>query len=144
MFLLLWPSSAICQEFLMATVEGVSHEQLELEVTPAGNPDKLLIVRIAEDNNLPHTNQQTIFPRCVTKGETVRIWGTYIAATTPFFLASDIRGCKHGGCSDPTGVRSRLHKMRKHRCTDSEHKAKKNDQHNSNAQTSGKNGNNTL
>ena len=29
------------------------------------------------------------------------------------FITTDIRGCKRGGCSDPTGVRLRLLKSRK-------------------------------
>lgn len=115
LLLLFWVSPALCQDFIMAKVLSVDSEKMELTVVSPANPDSQITVRIAGKNNLPQNDGETVFPGCVAPGETIRLWGSREQTGGPFFLATDIRGCKHGGCSDPTGVRSRLHKIWEYR-----------------------------
>lgn len=115
LLLLLGSSPAFCQEFLMARVLTIDPEALELTVVTPADPDSQITVRIAEKNVLPQSDQGIFFPRCVAQGSTIRIWGTREELETPLFVASEIRGCGGSGCSDPTGVRLRLRKDRKHK-----------------------------
>ena len=98
----------------MARVLAVSPENLELTVSPIDNSDKNIIVHINDKNDLPQFEGQSFLPECVVTGATIRLWGKDETEDNPFFLATDIRGCRKGGRSDPTGVRSRLRKIRKH------------------------------
>jgi len=108
------------QDFLVGKVVAVDAEQLELTVMPqyglegSGSVDKreTIQVRIAKENNLPVVNRRTVLPGCVETGEIIRMWGQKYARSEAVFLATDIRGCRGGGCSDATGVRFRLLKKR--------------------------------
>ncbi len=62
---------------------------------------------------LPQSEEGDSFlPGCVQVGKRVRVWGE-TPASGASFLATDVRGCGGMGCSDPTGVRSRLQKDKK-------------------------------
>ncbi len=113
-------SPAFSQEFFVARVLEVSSENLELVVISTKDTDSKVTVRIAGQNDLPRHEGQTFFPDCVAPGETIRLWGSNETTDDPYFLATDIRGCRKGGCSDPTGVRSRLRNIRKHEDRNSE------------------------
>ncbi len=112
LILLLIASSAFAQEFLVARVLEVHPQNMELTVVPITDPKNKITVRIAGKNDLPRHDGQSLFPGCVVQGATIRLWGSNEKADSPFFLATDIRGCRKGSCSDPTGVRSRLRKIR--------------------------------
>lgn len=96
----------------MARVLEIDPEGLELTVISLAAPDTQLRVRIAEKNHLPQSDGQVVFPGWVSPGATIRLWGNRGETEELLFLVTNIRGCKSGGCSDPTGVRSRLRKMR--------------------------------
>jgi len=49
-------------------------------------------------------------PPCAVPGETMRAWGSYEDDTGQTFIAHDLRGPGRRFTTDPTGVRSRLHK----------------------------------
>lgn len=122
-FLYLFPGagSAYCQDFFMGKVLAVDLERMEIEIVPLsigkqshkGSDNKAFFVRIAEENNLPEEGETIVFPRCVVVGDTIRLWGNRVQNEEHIFYATDIRGCRGGGCSDPTGVRSRLLQSRK-------------------------------
>lgn len=105
-------SPAFCQDFLVARVLEVFPEKQLLTVASIDNPAEHFTVRIAEENDLPVRGGEIAFPECVVKGATIRLWGITEQTDPPLFIAADIRGCRHGGCTDPTGVRSRLRKIR--------------------------------
>lgn len=115
LLLLFWASPALCQDFIMAKVLSVDSEKMELVVVSPANPDKQITVRLTGKNNLPLNGRRTVFPSCVAPGETIRLWGSSVQTDVSLFFATDIRGCKSGGCSDPTGVRSRLQKIWKYK-----------------------------
>ncbi len=111
--------SAYGQDFLVGTVLAVDTEQLELMLMvqngsegSAADKGKSILIRIATENNLPSLNRRTVLPGCVETGEMIRVWGQKLDQAEAVFLATDIRGCRGGGCSDATGVRSRLLKKR--------------------------------
>lgn len=115
LLLLLSASPALCQDFITAKIVAVDPGKLELTIVTPTNPDNQITVRIAKKNDLPQAARGTFFPGCVTPGATIRLWGSSSKqADDPFFVATDIRGCKSGGCSDPTGVRSRLRTIQEH------------------------------
>ena len=113
--------SAFCQDFFMGKVLAVDLEKMEIEIVPlspgklpeAGSDNEAILVRIAEENNLPGEGETVFFPRCVVIGDSIRLWGNKAQNGDHIFFATDIRGCRGGGCSDPTGVRSRLLQSRK-------------------------------
>lgn len=114
--------SAFCQDFFMGKVLAVNLEKMEIEIVPlsteklskTGSDNEAILVRIAEENNLPGEGETVVFPRCVVVGDSIRLWGNRAKNGDHIFFATDIRGCRGGGCSDPTGVRSRLLQSRKH------------------------------
>jgi uncharacterized membrane protein YgcG len=114
---LLATSPALCQEFFVARVLEINPEQLELKVIRTDTSRSHVAVIIADENDLPVHDGQTFFPECVVPGATIRLWGKAETKKDLYFLATDIRGCRKGACSDPTGVRSRLRKIRKHETT---------------------------
>ncbi|WP_457576796.1 hypothetical protein [Desulfomarina sp.] len=119
----LWTRTGVCQDFFSGKVLWVDRDRRELTVEVrhgtklfgdlAGK--KPVLVRIAENNNLPVNESGILLPPCVSLGNTVRLWGVKVAGEPPFFVATDIRGCRGGACDDPTGVRSRLQKHRRNR-----------------------------
>ena len=113
-------TSAFCQDFLVVKVKEMDTDNLQLTVKSTANPDTEYTVRIAVENDLPRQSGKTVFPECVANGETIRLWGVAEDSDNPLFIATDIRGCRHGGCFDPTGVRSRLRKVREHEQSDHE------------------------
>jgi uncharacterized membrane protein YgcG len=117
LILLLWVNSASCQDFLVARILTVNHESLELTVVTEADPDTQIAVQFATENELPRNGELAFLPNCATPGETVRLWGNRKQSEDPLFIATDIRGCRYGRCSDPTGIRSRLRKIRRHQYT---------------------------
>ena len=109
-----------CQDFLVAKVQEMDNDTLQLAVKSAESQDVEYTVRIAVENDLPRKSGRTVFPECVAPGATIRLWGHAEDSDNPLFITTDIRGCRHGGCSDPTGVRSRLSKVRQHEQNDHE------------------------
>ena len=105
----------------MGKVLAVDLEKMEIEIVPlstgklseTGSDNEAILVRIAEENNLPGEGEDDVFPRCVVVGDSIRLWGNKVQNGDHIFFATDIRGCRGGGCSDPTGVRSRLLQGRK-------------------------------
>ena len=110
-----------CQDFLVAKVLTVHVEKMEIEVTPVDRtaallPEKAvetLRVQVAAKNSLPQKEGRVSFPGCVVAGDTIRLWGAYVREGENRFMVTDIRGCRGGGCFDPTGVRSRLQRGRR-------------------------------
>lgn len=121
LFLISGAGSGYCQDFLMGKVLAVDLEKMEFEIVPLSTgkrspkdaDNKSILVRIAEENNLPGEGEDVVFPRCVVVGDSIRLWGNRVQNGDHIFFATDIRGCRGGGCSDPTGVRSRLLQSRK-------------------------------
>ena len=123
LFLYLFPGTgtAFCQDFFMGKVLAVDLEKMEIEIVPlaagklfkTSSDNEAILVRIAEENNLPGEGEDVVFPRCVVVGDSIRLWGKRAQNSDHIFFATDIRGCRGGGCSDPTGVRSRLLQSRK-------------------------------
>ncbi len=115
LLLFLWVATpALCQEFLLAKVLAIDSARLELTISTPAAPNTQITVRITEENDLPRDGKQLFLPKCVVPGATIRLWGSRGPAEESLFIATSIRGCKNGGCADPTGVRSRLRKMWKH------------------------------
>lgn len=106
---LLFSTPAHCQDFIVARVLAVSHNTLELIVASEEELAQEIRVVVAKDNGLPQADGRTVFPECVVKGADIRLWGETV--TQNLFVAQDVKGCRHGGCVDPTGVRSRLKKV---------------------------------
>ncbi len=112
--LFLGVAPGFCQDILVGKILTIDSEKMEFEVVPLSPSDNdTILVRIAEAHNLPMDNTGVSFPGCVVVGESVRLWGTQSVDDAHLFLTTDIRGCRGGGCSDPTGVRSRLLRARK-------------------------------
>jgi len=103
---------ACAQDFFVGKVLRVDRERSELALAPqygAGlSGNGTILVRVARVNNLPAENNRVVFPGCVKEGEIIRVWGKREQQAEDVFLATDIRGCRGGGCFDATGVRSRL------------------------------------
>ncbi len=114
LFLLLTAPAVFAQEFMVARVLEVNQQSLELTVIPTTESKNKITVRVAGNNALPRNDKQYFFPGCVVQGAIIRLWGSTAKEDSQYFLATDIRGCRKGGCSDPTGVRSRLRKIRKY------------------------------
>ena len=110
------------QDFLKAKVLAVDLAKMEIEVlalasgrqSAADSQDDKLLVQIAEENDLPRINGNVVLPGCVVSGRTIRLWGKIVPDRSNVFLATDIRGWREGKCSDPTGVRFRLFRFRRH------------------------------
>jgi hypothetical protein len=123
LFLFSGPRLAFCQDFLMGKVLAVHPNKMEIEIAPlpaeklseTGADNITILVRIAEENNLPGNGRTVFFPRSVVVGERIRLWGSMVQNGDPVFVATDIRGCRGRGCFDPTGVRYRLLQIRKHK-----------------------------
>ncbi len=115
--------SGYCQQFIKARVADVDTSSMELTVMLLSDPTVeqqksepgTVTVRLADKNNLPVEKGITRFPGCVVKGDIIRLWGKEEPDNSSLFWVTDIRGCRHGGCSDPTGVRSRLTRYPKNR-----------------------------
>ncbi len=111
---------AFSQDFLMAKVLAVDTEKMEIQVLcqaakkslATGSNEEKLLVRIAAENDLPRVSGVVVFPGCVVSGKTIRLWGETALHGGNVFFATDIRGCRDGRCSDPTGVRLRLLRSR--------------------------------
>ncbi|MBW1751315.1 MAG: hypothetical protein JRJ37_11600 [Deltaproteobacteria bacterium] len=105
----------------MGKVLAMDPNKMEIEIAPllaeepseTGVDNTTILVRIAEENNLPGDGRTVFFPRSVVIGERIRLWGSMVQNGDSVFVATDIRGCRGRGCSDPTGVRSRLLQSRK-------------------------------
>ncbi len=122
----LWTKPGVCQTFFSGMVLRVDRDRRELTVEPrhgqklfadlAGKEQ--VLVRIAENNNLPKNGAETSLPLCVSPGNRIRLWGVMVEGEQPFFEATDIRGCRGGVCGDPTGVRFRLQRHRRNAVED--------------------------
>lgn len=101
----------------MARVLTINPEKLELTVATTADPDSRIVVQVAAVNDLPNSGGQIFFPDCATPDAMIRLWGSRAQTADSPFIATDIRGCGNGGCSDPTGIRSRLRKIRREQYT---------------------------
>jgi hypothetical protein len=103
--LIAYVNQAFCQEFFMAKVITVNAEEKKVEVAPILSKQELdagkKVRNIFVEANFA-------LPDCVTAGALIRLWGEQLPGGVNTFIATDIRGCRGGGCQDPTGVRSRL------------------------------------
>ncbi len=103
------------QDFLLAKVVEVDYEKLVIRVLPQAvtspepsqEPEGQITVEMVAENAAVHRNGSVI-PQCVYPGSLIRVWGSWGEKEKHYFLATDIRGCRGGGCSDPSGVRMRL------------------------------------
>ncbi len=107
------------EDFLLGRVVEVDYEQLKIDVSPQRTGPELekvefaghITVQLSPENVSLHRNGNVI-PQCVYPGSLIRVWGSWDAKGSDEFLATDIRGCRGGGCSDPSGVRMRLMQKR--------------------------------
>jgi uncharacterized membrane protein YgcG len=106
-------NDSFCQDFFMGKVLSINSQKKEIEVAPqisttkqeSGIEDETVLVQ-----------SKIALPACVIIGANIRLWGKRLPGAINTFIATDIRGCRGGGCSDPTGVRSRLsRKGKQHR-----------------------------
>lgn len=94
------------QEFVLVTLLPDKNE-----TDLSGNTARIRVKAMGE--MLPQAEDgDSLLPGCVQVGKRVRVWGESPASGSTF-LATDVRGCGGMGCSDPTGVRSRLQKDKK-------------------------------
>lgn len=116
---LIFSHPVFAQEFLCGQVLKVNEKKEEFVMHlnfPRKNVEGVfqgkesIQVRPAMKNILPNRAGETILPGCVTAGNHVRVWGHWEKPGQNMLLAHDIRGCVGGGCSDPTGILSRLKK----------------------------------
>ncbi len=101
-----------CQDFFMGKVLSFNTIEKEIEVAPQSSNNTKLEPALKGEKVLVHS--KIALPACVTTGADIRLWGEVLQGETNTFIATDIRGCRGGGCSDPTGVRSRLSRRGKH------------------------------
>lgn len=107
----------------MGKVLAVDMQRMEIQLAPRKSgkmahpfsENEKILVRLAKENNLPRESDEVVFPGCVSLGMTIRLWGTRASTEEGIFVVTDIRGCRGKGCSDPTGVRSRLLSDREHK-----------------------------
>lgn len=110
-------SRAESQEYLSGQILEVNGKNMEIVIASEKkkkdeiNGGKTILIRMAKDNLFQKQNDHPFFPECVKPGNWIRIWGYWEEDTHNVMLASDIKGCADGGCSDPTGIMSRLKKM---------------------------------
>ena len=111
---------AYCQDFFVGKVVAVDVQKMEIEVEPQSplqlfkeaESRRTVTVRLSKRNTIKTNDRSSPFPECVVPGKKIRLWGEKEKSSNRVFTATDIRGCGGGGCQDPTGVRSRLRKMR--------------------------------
>jgi len=97
----------------MGKVLSVNSAKKEIEVSPHISTKKQ---ESGIKGETVFVQSKIVLPACVIIGATIRLWGERLPGDSNTFIATDIRGCRGGGCSDPTGVRSRLsRKGKQHR-----------------------------
>ena len=101
-----------CQDFFMGKVLSFNTMEQEIEVAPQKSNNKKLESGFKGENVL--VQSKIALPACVSTGANIRLWGEVLQGEINTFIATDIRGCRGGGCSDPTGVRSRLSRRGKY------------------------------
>jgi len=112
LFCIIWsPLGANCEDFFMGKVLSVNSAKNEIEVVPEVLKDNNSVSSATEENVL--VQSKVALPACVITGAKIRLWGERHPDDNTF-IATEIRGCRGGGCSDPTGVRSRLSRRGKH------------------------------
>jgi hypothetical protein len=113
LFCIFWPlSRANSEDFFMGKVLSVNSARNEIEVAPEVLTGDNSVSSATEENVL--VQSKVALPACVTTGSKIRLWGERLPDDITTFIATEIRGCRGGGCSDPTGVRSRLSRRGKH------------------------------
>ena len=98
----------------------MNSEALELTVVTEAEPNTKIVVQISAVNDLPNRNGKVFLPKCAIPEAIIRLWGNREQTGKTLFIATDIRGCRNGGCTDPTGIRSRLRKIRTHHYTNAD------------------------
>lgn len=96
----------------MGKVLSVNSARNEIEVVPEILTGDNSVSNATEENVL--VQSKVALPACVTIGAKIRLWGERLPDDINTFIATEIRGCRGRGCSDPTGVRSRLSRRGKH------------------------------
>ncbi len=101
------------QDFIAGTVVSADIKKMEIEIIPLVNAPtnddekekKNITARLSDENLVVNRLGKRVFPGCVYPGGIIRLWGHMDQGV---FLATDIRGWRGRGRSDPTGVRRRL------------------------------------
>ena len=107
------PALVFSQEFLSGQVLMVDTKKMQFVIDHEKNRKKQkILVLLTKENALPRLGGKHVFPECVKEGNWLRIWGLWEKnKQDDIFLAHEIKGCADGGCSDPTGIMSRLRKL---------------------------------
>ena len=122
LFCIIWaPLRANGEDFFMGKVLSVNNAKNEIEVVPEGLPDNKSIASTKKESIF--VQSKVALPACVIIGAKIRLWGKRLPDDIHTFIATDIRGCRGGGCSDPTGVRSRLSRRGQHSWSSFSHSA---------------------
>jgi hypothetical protein len=108
---------ACAQDFFSGKIMEVNEKTVEILLAGVETEgvsikeEQRYTIRIAHDNVFPKHNDKTVFPECVKPGNWIKIWGHLEEQQHHVIVAYDIKGCLEGGCSDPTGIMSRLRKI---------------------------------
>ena len=117
LFYSVFPGLVFPQEFLSGQVLSVNKIKMELVIDSKetrGNKTKTerkILIRIAKKNALPRHDGKPVFPAYIKPGSRIRVWGYWKKDKNDVLFAHSIKGCAGGGCSDPTGIMSRLKKL---------------------------------
>ena len=104
--------------FVVGTITAIDTEKRNLVISPV-QPTPVTGETVVSSANVhvrlewdtdPQAPFETLLPRCVTRGNAVRINGMF--DRDRLFLAEEIHGCGAGDFSDSTGVRFRLNRAR--------------------------------
>jgi uncharacterized membrane protein YgcG len=107
---------AFSQDFFIGEVLGMDTKRGEISLAPLATNDvstgsgheEVVRIEVSQEFLLRRRGKSRFFPGCVEVGKTIRLWGQDLRASRGVFVVTEIRGCRGGGCSDPTGVRLRL------------------------------------
>ena len=117
---LLVPSWGGAEEFLSGQIVGMNEQKMEFVIqceNQQNNKEKKtennrnILIRVTKKNVLVKKNGKSVFPECIKTGDQIRVWGAWGNNKQNILLAHDIKGCKGGGCSDPTGIMLRLKRL---------------------------------
>ena len=116
------PSWGFSEEFLSGQVVEVNNKEMEFVIQckeqqnnkvneEKSENNKKILIRVAKKNVFVKKNGRLVFPECIKTGDQIRVWGAWGNNKQNILLAHDIKGCKGGGCSDPTGIMLRLKRL---------------------------------
>ncbi len=108
-------SPALSQEFLSGKILEINRDKMEIvigveEIEEGKTVYRKKVVVIADKNIFSEINDgKTVLSESPVIGEQIKIWGKWKDKKSGVLLASTIKKCR-SGCSDPTGIISRLKK----------------------------------